>query len=111
MQTITPTPAFMQAVRQTLHIDDLIPGPDVVIPALRDPVIGPRIEAAHHAILASGACETADQAAQEARENLETLAPEDLGYAGFTAEEVVASEWRCWFEGVWNQEHADDGIN
>jgi hypothetical protein len=40
-----PTPAFAQAVRQVLGIDDLIPGPGVVIPALRDPVTGPRIEA------------------------------------------------------------------
>jgi hypothetical protein len=111
MQTITPTPVFMQAVRQTLHLDDLIPGPDVVIPALRDPVIGLRIEAAHHAILASYACRTADEAAHEARENLETLTPEDLGYAGLTAEEVIASEWRCWFEGAWNLEHADDEEN
>ena len=48
-----PTPAFAQAVRQVLGIDDLIPRPGVVIPALRDPVTGPKIEAAHQAILAS----------------------------------------------------------
>jgi len=50
-----PTPAFAQAVRQVLGIDDLIPRPGVVIPALRDPVTGPKIEAAHQAILASHA--------------------------------------------------------
>ena len=55
-----PTPAFAQAVRQVLGIDDLIPRPGVVIPALRDPVTGPKIEAAHQAILASHACRIAD---------------------------------------------------
>ena len=63
-----PTPAFAQAVRQVLGIDDLIPRPGVVIPALRDPVTGPRIEAAHRAILASPACRIADAAAQRLRE-------------------------------------------
>ena len=65
-----PTPAFAQAVRQVLGIDDLIPRPGVVIPALRDPVTGPKIEAAHQAILASHACRIADAAAQRMREKL-----------------------------------------
>ena len=71
-----PTPAFAQAVRQVLGIDDLLPRPAVVIPALRDPVTGPRIEAAHQAILASHACRIADAAAQRMREKLAARKPE-----------------------------------
>src|SRR6476661_3778256 len=71
-----PTPAFAQAVRQVLGIDDLLPGPGVVIPALRDPVTGPKIEAAHRAILASHACRIADAAAMRMREKLAARKPE-----------------------------------
>ena len=71
-----PTPAFAQAVRQVLGIDDLIPRPGVVIPALRDPVTGPKIEAAHQAILASHACRIADEAAQRMRAKLAARKPE-----------------------------------
>ena len=88
-----PTPAFAQAVRQVLGIDDLLPGPAVVIPALRDPVTGPRIEAAHQAILASHACRIADAAAQRMREKLAARQPE---HPPGELEELVASEWVCW---------------
>jgi hypothetical protein len=91
----SPTPAFAQAVRQVLGIDDLIPGPAVVIPALRDPVTGPRIEAAHQAILASHACRIADAAAQRMREKLTARKP---AHPPGQLEELVASEWVCWFE-------------
>jgi hypothetical protein len=90
-----PTPAFAQAVRQVLGIDDLIPRPGVVIPALRDPVTGPKIEAAHQAILASHACRVADEAAQRMRKKLATRKPE---HPPRELEELVASEWTCWFE-------------
>ena len=87
-----PTPAFAQAVRQVLGIDDLIPKPGVVIPALRDPVTGPRIEAAHRA---SHACRIADAAAMRMREKLAARKPE---HPPRELEELVASEWACWFE-------------
>jgi hypothetical protein len=90
-----PTPAFAQAVRQVLGIDDLIPRPAVVIPALRDPVTGPRIEAAHQAILASHACRIADAAAMRMRAKLAARKPE---HPPRELEELVASEWACWFE-------------
>ena len=90
-----PTPAFAQAVRQVLGIDDLIPRPGVVIPALRDPVTGPKIEAAHQPILASHACHIADAAAQRMREKLAARKPV---HPPGELEELVASEWACWFE-------------
>jgi hypothetical protein len=94
---ITPAPAFMQAVRDVLRIDDLIPKPSVVIPALRDPVTGPVIDAAYRIIFDSHAGRVANEAAQRMREKLKTLKPEDLGFPGMTDEEVIASEWRSWF--------------
>lgn len=50
---ITPSPDFMEAVRQVLGIDDLIPGPEIVIPAMRDETVASKIRAAHAAIVES----------------------------------------------------------
>jgi L-fucose mutarotase/ribose pyranase (RbsD/FucU family) len=57
---ITPAPAFMEAVRQVLGIEDLIPDPGVVLPAMRDPVQGPKIRATHERIALSRAGQFAD---------------------------------------------------
>jgi hypothetical protein len=40
----------------------------------------------------------ADEMADEMRHKLQDATPEDLGYPGMTADELVASEWRCWFK-------------
>ena len=56
---------------------------------------GPRIEAAHQAILASHACRIADEAAMRMREKLAARKPE---HPPRELEELVASEWACWFE-------------
>ena len=85
-----PRSLLAQAVRQVLGIDDLIPRPGVGIPALRDPVTGPKIEAAHQAILASHACRVADEAAQRMRKKLAARKPE---HPPKELEELVASEW------------------
>jgi len=88
-----PNPAFCQAVRQVLDIDDLIPGPNVVIPALRNAVLGPTIEKAHRDIVDSPAGRAADEAAQRMREKLEASGIEDS-----ELEQQVASEWQAWFD-------------
>ena len=39
-----------------------------------------------------------DAAASEMRRQLEDLTPEDLGYPGMTADELIASERQCWID-------------
>jgi hypothetical protein len=41
---------------------------------------------------------TARAMAAEMRRNLEDATPEELGWPHLTPDELVASEWRCWFQ-------------
>jgi hypothetical protein len=96
---ITPTPAFMEAVRQVLGIDALVPSPAVVLPALRDPALGPQIEATHRTIVDSRAGRLANEQAAEMRSKLDGgLTPADMGFKDQTADQLVASEWKTWFD-------------
>ena len=96
---ITPTPAFMEAVRQVLDIKQLIPAPDVVLPALRDSVLGPKIWTAHHRIKATRLCQIADEQAAILQQQLDGgLTPTEAGYPHMAPAELVASEWKSWFE-------------
>lgn len=67
MMDITPAPAFMEAVRQVLGIDDLVPGPDVVIPAIRSN-FGSKIRARHEEIICSRAGKRANEAANKVKQ-------------------------------------------
>jgi hypothetical protein len=59
-----PTPAYMQAVRDVLGISDLVPGPQIVIPALRG-LAGPLIDARHTEIIRSRSGQAANEAIQD----------------------------------------------
>lgn len=96
---ITPTPAFMEAVRQTLGITQLIPGPDVVLPAIRDRFLSSIIQERHAEITASKAGQAADEAAAEMKRKLDGgLTPADMGWPYLSPTELVASEWKRWFD-------------
>jgi hypothetical protein len=93
------SPALMEAVRQVLGIDDLIPGPDVVIPALQSAETGPKIEAAHRTIASSRAAGVADECAAEMKQKLDDgETAEKMGFGPMSAAELIASEWKCWFD-------------
>jgi hypothetical protein len=77
-----------------LGIDDLIPRPGVVIQALRDPP-APRSRPRIKPSSPSHACRIADEAAQRMRTKLAARKPE---HPPKELEELVASEWACWFE-------------
>jgi len=62
---ITPAPAFMEAVRQVPGIDNLVLGPEVVIPAIRDSIVGSKIKARHEEVVCSGARQFADESVAE----------------------------------------------
>ena len=47
---------------------------------------------------AAEAARVADDQAAEVRRQLEYITPEELGWPGMTADELVASEWKCWFD-------------
>jgi hypothetical protein len=97
---ITPTPAFTQAIRQVLGIADLIPGPEIVIPAMRDDIVGSKIRTALAAINGSRAGRIADEQAAEMKWKLAGgISPAALSYDNIKTEaEMVAAEWICWFE-------------
>jgi len=62
---ITPTPAFNEAVRRTLGITDLIPAPEITIPAMQDEITAAKIRAWHTEILNKPACRVAGEKAAE----------------------------------------------
>jgi hypothetical protein len=55
---------------------------------------------------------TADEMAEQMRCQLQHSTPEELGWPDLTPEELVAAEWRCWFDEEMNcepeLEEADD---
>jgi hypothetical protein len=96
---IPPAPSFCEAVRQVLGIKDLIPGPQVVIPALRDPTLSSKITVRHAEILRSPVCHVADGRAQEMKRRLDSgETAESMGFGKMENAEMIASEWKCWFD-------------
>jgi hypothetical protein len=43
------------------------------------------------------AARIADAMADEMRRNLEVLTPEGMGLENMSPEELIASEWQCWY--------------
>jgi len=65
----TPAPLFMEACRQVLGITDPAPlTPAIVIPAVRDPVLGPKIHKAHAELILA-----ADKETRSGEQNQKTL--------------------------------------
>ena len=82
---ITPTPAFMEAVRQVLGVTELIPGPQVVLPAMEDERTSDRIQQVLAAILDSPAGRAAEQAVAE---------------LGETDDAAIAAAWKARYDQV-----------
>src|SRR5215475_4677682 len=96
---IAPSHSLCEAVRQVLGINDLIPGPQIVIPALQDWETSCKITVRHAEILRSPACHVADGRAEEMKRRLDGgETAESMGYSKMENAEMVASEWKCWFD-------------
>jgi hypothetical protein len=91
---ITPTPAFMEAVRQVLGIDNLIPSPVAVI---RSSLCN-EFRTVHADICESGAGRAADMHADEVWHRLEVDGINDKAAA-----KKVAAEWKRVYDELSNR--------